>query len=450
MLHVPRRASSRAAHVYSSSMTLLAACHRSISSTRLFGVDWLENIVESNRFKMMIVILITLNALLIGFTSDLTVRNSMETFDSSGNTEFNDILESGWYLSIEAAFTITFAVECLLRIAAHQCNFFIGAEWKWNLFDLSIVLLSISEMTLFAVGFNSSTVRVLRLGRLVRSVRMLRIMRFFSLYHKLHAMTLAIVRCWHMLSCAVLIILLITYLFSVIFLTAVSQYMNDASSGDLYVDDMRTYFSSLFMTMLTLFMSVSGGVDWWVVARVLLEIHGVYVVIFLIFIVFCVLAVLNVINAIFVHDAMETTRNDFDLRLHADQDETKNMLERLTSVYREMDESNSGVIGLDDFVNHFEKQDMKVIFSLMGFSYTDSVQLFKKLDVDRNQTLSIDEFVMGCLRLKGRSILIDIDVLIREIEDMTKAMVLEQRQSTQRLECQVMGMSELLQLSKQS
>jgi len=57
---------------------------------------------------------------------------------------------------------------------------------------------------------------------------------------------------------------------------------------------------------------------------------------------------------------------------------------------------------------------------------------------------------MGCLRLKGRSILIDIDVLIREIEDMTKAMVLEQRQSTQRLECQVMGMSELLQLSKQS
>ena len=271
------------------------------------------------------------------------------------------------------------------------------------------------------------------------------ITRFFSLFHNFHAMTLAIGRCRNMLLCAISVLVLITFLFSVLFLSAMSQYIAGAGTDDIFVDDMKTYFGSTLMTMLTLFMTVSGGIDWWVVTRLLLEISSVYVVVFLVFIVFCVLAVLNIINAIFVHDAMETTRNDIDLRLHADKEETKNMLAKLSSVFEEMDVTGTGVVSLDDFVTHFENEDLKLIFSLMGFSYTDSVQLFKKLDIDRTHTLTLHEFVMGCLRLKGRSILIDIDVLIRETQDMTRAMVLEQRQSRQRLESQVAEISELLQ-----
>ena len=38
------------------------------------------------------------------------------------------------------------------------------------------------------------------------------------------------------------------------------------------MEEMNTFFGSLSMTMLTLFMSVAGGVDWWEVMRLTLEI----------------------------------------------------------------------------------------------------------------------------------------------------------------------------------
>merc|ERR1712209_355730 len=98
---------------------------------------------------------------------------------------------------------------------------------------------------------------------------------------------------------AMLILFIVTFLFSVVFLNAASQYIADATSGNLFVEEMRVYFSSLFMTMLTLFMAVAGGIDWWDVLRLLLEIHVGYAIVMMLFVVINVLAVLNVINAIF-------------------------------------------------------------------------------------------------------------------------------------------------------
>ena len=113
---------------------------------------------------------------------------------------------------------------------------------------------------------------------------------------------------------SVVVLILEMFLFSIIFLNGIVQFIADAPPDSTDVERMKEFFGSLPMTILTLFMSVSGGVDYWDVLKLLLTISSGYAILFMLFIIITVLAVLNVINAIFVNDAMETTRMDKERR----------------------------------------------------------------------------------------------------------------------------------------
>merc|ERR1719383_1690900 len=96
-------------------------------------------------------------------------------------------------------------------------------------------------------------------------------------------------------------------------------------------------------------MAVSGGVDWFDVVKLLMQISSFYAAIFLLFIVITVLAMMNVINAIFVNDAIETTRMDMDLRMQGEMAQNQYMLDRLTVIFRQLTIAQSGdVISLSD------------------------------------------------------------------------------------------------------
>jgi len=261
---------------------------------------------------------------------------------------------------------------------------------------------------------------------------------------KLRVMALAIMNSRTMLMWAVLVLLLVMYLFSIIFLNAVSQYIADAASEDATVEKLTVFFDSLQMTMLTLFMAVSGGLDWWDILELLLKISVQYALVFILFIVITILAILNVINAIFVNDAMECTHMDIDLRMQGELEETKQMLERLTRIFEEMSPDSSGTVGLQDFVEHVERDEMKMVFSLIGLQFTDGVTLFKLLDVDGNSQLGIDEFVMGCLRLKGGAVQIDNHVLIRDMKALLRESSVKQSRAVSTLAHTVRDMRQQL------
>merc|ERR1712136_167284 len=327
----------------------------------------------------------------------------------------------------EFGFNIAFITELAFRIVVLESRFCAGPDWRWNFFDAVLVCLCITEMSLLGFGFNPSFMRVLRIVRVSRSLRMLRLMRYTHLVRKLRLMTVAIINCSMMLMWAVLALLLVTFLFSVVFLNATSQYVSDAQIGNEYVDDMQTYFASLFMTMVTLFMAVAGGVDWWDVMRLLLEVSWGYGLIFMLFVVITVLAVLNVINAIFVNDAMESTRTDQDLRMQGELEETRLMLERLTAIFEKIVSAGTGFAEIPArlFVEQVEQEEIKMQFALLGLYYTDGFNFFRLLDIDAKKSLGIDQFVMGCLRLKGGALLIDNNILVED----TKALVLSMGRS---------------------
>jgi len=411
------RRQSTVAKVSESVFDRAVAVRDHLVKARVFQFDLLDIFVESKYFKMFIAVFVILNAIFVGISTDRSVQDTIHQYNMKSDHHV-DTLSTDLLFAADVIFNFVFFVELVMRMVAQECRFLVGEEWTWNIFDAVVVILSVVEMSLQAAGSSSSYIRVLRLARVVRSMRMVRLVRFLSLFNKLHAVSLAFLRCRTMLICAVVCLLLLVFVFAIIFAGAVANYISDADDADVYVDSMQIYFSSLPMTMLTLFMSISGGVDWWTVCELLMEVGSGFVLVFLVFIVIAVLAVLNVINAIFVNDAVEATQHDLDLRSQAELAENKIMLDRLTRIFQDMEKDRRDMVSLETFVNHVEDEEMKLQLSLIGLHFCDGVSLFQFLDVDRSRYLTIDQFVMGCLRLKGETILIEMEVVIKQTRDM--------------------------------
>jgi len=266
------------------------------------------------------------------------------------------------------------------------------------------------------------------LARVGRSLSIVRMVRFSKVLSKIRLLTLAVAHCGMMLMWAVLFLAVVLFIFAVIFLNAVSTHLDNSDLVDVvsFVHVFRLYFGSLPMTMLTLFMSVFGGVDWWVIAEALLSISVWYVVLFLAFMSVTVLAIMNVISAIFVNDAMETASMDMDLRLKAEVERTRLMVATLTSIFNDMSFRGEWVTP-QEFSTQMEREDMKLFCSSIGLYFTNYDSLFKLLDVDDNGVLSIDEFVIGFLRLRGGSMMIDMEVTMQEMKALVRYAMIESR-----------------------
>merc|ERR1712135_197938 len=100
---------------------------------------------------------------------------------------------------------------------------------------------------------------------------------------------------------------------------------------------------------------------------------------------------------------------------------TRLMVATLTSIFNDMSFRGEWVTP-QEFSNQMEREDMKLFCSSIGLYFTNYDCLFKLLDIDGNGLLSIDEFVIGFLRLRGGSILIEMEVSLKETKSMVKTL----------------------------
>jgi len=237
-------------------------------------------------------------------------------------------------------------------------------------------------------------------------------------------MSVAIANCSMMLIWAVVFLMLLVFLFSILLIDAASQHVSDNPDGREELEPLKSFYGSLAMTMLTLFMSLTGGVDWWDVVEPLLYISPGYALVFIFFQIIGALAVLNVINATFVNDAMESARKNPELRIYREMEDTKFMLQRLTALFRDLEVmcASDGKLSLEDFVNSVEQEEVKMQFAFLGLYFGDPITFFKFLDVDHSGSLAIDEFVIGCFRLKSGAVVLEDAVALDETKTLLEAL----------------------------
>merc|ERR1712176_831694 len=76
------------------------------------------------------------------------------------------------------------------------------------------------------------------------------------------------------------------------------------------------------------------------------------------------------------------------------------------------DLDKSGTLSWEEFRAHLENQKVRAYFQTLDLDVSQAHVLFALLDADGSNQVTIDEFLDGCMRLKGQAKSIDLNMLL--------------------------------------
>jgi len=374
----------------------------------------IERAVRSNPFEYCVMVLITLNAIFIGVTTDSKAKTGRK--------------ETMAETVIELIFLTLFTAELLLRMFVYGKWFFRfstphgarNTQITWNILDTFIVSLSMLHEILRMVPALDSVsifgnVSFLRMLRLLRIVRIARITRIAKRVREMHLILTSISQCFGTFGWSVMFLGLYQYIFAVWFTEAVLQQRfpegdNNAHKEGPYDAELALYFGSITSSWFSLLKAVTGGVDWTDLSTPLGELTVIFGHFpFIFYLLFSVLAIMNVITGIFLEQATERNRHEKEIWL----------LRNARSVFRIAENTKDGKITLADFLSKLShKDEFKQFFDAIDLDVQQAPILFELLDFSDDGYVSMDEFLRGCLRLRGSAKALDLLILSREVTQL--------------------------------
>jgi voltage-gated sodium channel len=345
-------------------------------------------------------------------------------------------------------FTVFFTIELASRwVADGFFHFFQSRDIWWNVTDMFVVAFSIFDaaLELFASeeernGFTGQfgVVRVLRIMRVVRIAKIIRVMKFFR---ELRIMIYSIMRSMKSLAWVILILFGLFYVFSIAFSAACLVHLDTSEKWDLEENqELQLHFGTLDRSLLSLFMSMSGGNDWAMYYEALAPLGFYYTALFLTFMAFALFAVVNVVTGVFVDSAKQSSHVDREVVVQEELEAKKNYLRQMRAIFDEMDSDDTGCISMDEFERKLGDERVIAYFHAMKLDVSDARTLFSLLDYDATDEVDVKEFLQGCYRLQGESRRLDqvfmqyemkkVTTVVEELRDMLLLDELQDHQPT--------------------
>lgn len=258
--------------------------------------------------------------------------------------------------------------------------------------------------------------RLVRISRLVKVVRLARVLRFVM---ALRTLISSIIYTLKSLVWAMILLCLIVYVFAVLFTQAAGDFLLlDGATLLEPAPEMATsktrFFGSLHASMLALFMSITGGVSWVEVVGELQLLSTGWVFVFIFYIAFTYFAVLNVVTGVFCQSAIDSAQNDQTLVLQSIQAEKQANIEKITNLFKAIDIEETGVITYQMLEDQVNSPEVQTYFEAIGLDVWDAWSFFKLLDSDGGGAVELNEFLMGCLRLRGQARSMDVVRVMRD------------------------------------
>jgi len=362
-------------------------------------------IVTSSWFERGVALVILSNAVYIGIVTEIMAVNELSVAPLA-------------FQVIELIFLGIFTTEIGLKLFVYRCSLFRSRtpdgnrndQVYWNFLDCTIIGLQVIEVAL--IPFNAdgtafkglTVIRILRLLRLVRIVRLVKVMRFVA---DLRMIVYSIWRSISLFFWSVVALVLLNFICSVYFTEFV---LTRKVNGDLSNPaELDRYFGSLIVTMVSLFQAVTGGMDWGALTDVLvLETHSWVLLPFILYVAFNQIAMLNVISGVFLETAMEIAREEKEIYV----------IRNARLVFTAADHNSTGTVTWADFERALDHPHMQSFFDAVDIRPSEARTLFDLLDTTGDGSISSDEFLNGCLRVKGPAKALDLLILSREVSHL--------------------------------
>jgi len=368
----------------------------------------LDLLVQSNKFEMFVGIAILCNSVFIGVQVEYFAHNV-------GSPEPVAFVVLGYF------FWIFFLTELTLRICARgSIDYFCGPMRAWNILDFILLICSTLDACVQIVNASSKStdadvlkfnvIRLVRIIRIVRSIRLVRIMRVFR---QLRLMVASILGTLKSAIWALSLLCIIIYVFGTLFTDGVTERLQNGTVHVMEIELLQETFGTLPRATFALFKSICGGESWGNLVAPLSELHWMYVFLFNAYIAFTYFAVLNVMTGVFCQSAIETAEKDADIVISELIHEKGKITCKLKEVFRNtLDDFNSGNLTLAEFEGHLTDDRLQAFFISIGIAVDDGWTLFKLLDSQKKGAVNINEFVNGCLHLRGSATKIDFEKIM--------------------------------------
>merc|ERR1740129_2358634 len=367
----------------------------------------LARFVDSGGFSAICAVMILSNTFFIAIDTDMQMKAVLEDPHREDATAIFKVTGRG--------FTLYFSLELIFRIVAHRLWFFVGPEWKWNIFGILLVVSSIFQ-DIFE-GANISFMRVLHVFRMIRVMRLIRVLRFFR---ELRKMLLSILACIASLMWALGLLFLIMFLFSMLFLQAATAFLEDKTNFDAHHAEFEEWYSGLFRTMFSLLLAITGGTDWLAIVDPLKAIHWTYQVIFSFYILFVIFGVVNVLTGVFLENAAEFM--DRDLMVQGQLVRMENFVSEMMHLFREFDPDNTGRVDNEELYQYLKLEKVQAYLAAHNLDCTHAAALVGLIDSNNTEGVDLREFILGMLRLRGGAKSVDLQLIDFKI-DALKALV---------------------------
>jgi voltage-gated sodium channel len=346
-------------------------------------VDWFA-------FNVFIGFIITLNALTMGLETD-------------ARGEDGDNVSGIWYL-IELAFCMIFLSELCARLYYHRMYFFTNQINRyWNISEFVIVVVTVLDTFVFTpIGMGGGG-RLVSMLRFIRLLRLIRLIRLMALFKELWLVASGLFEsaktlCW-------VALMIFTFLYICAIFTTLVIGKNDKVYDDYFIQsggwDHEVYFRTVSRSMFSLFQIMTFESWSERIVRHVMEKQPEMVMFFVIFIAIASFGLLNIIVGVVVESTLSTSEKDDSKVKRAEERDRSRVFDHLREIFEAADEDGSGTLNLSEVQRAISKPEIYNKLKMIEFPVEDPKQVFMLLDYDNSCELSIDEFIAGCIRMKG-------------------------------------------------
>eukprot|EP00927_Polykrikos_kofoidii_P015038 TRINITY_DN16674_c0_g2_i1.p1 TRINITY_DN16674_c0_g2~~TRINITY_DN16674_c0_g2_i1.p1 ORF type:complete len:1181 (+),score=151.94 TRINITY_DN16674_c0_g2_i1:109-3543(+) len=386
---------------------LLQGCGKDLSSRGRIGP--VAALLSSSWWDIFVCVMISVYTVFVGIQVDYATKhvttNAPAAFYVVGNF-----------------FTLFFLLELLLRIWHYGIKFFTkcdGADKWWNYFDLLLVASALVEVVVdiqTLVGTeqgdgteaSSAQLRVLRILRIARLMKVFRVARIIRFIPSLRTLINSIVCTLRSVSCALILMLMIIYVFGMIIVQAVRDHITDNPDSIADLDGLEMYWSTLIICMFTLLKTIVGGISWHECVVPLEDLPLFLIFVFLSYVLFMYFAVMNVITAVFCENAIQSKRNDQEVVMQEQVLDKKKYVKKLKTLFTTIDEDHSGLVSRDELERFLDRELSGAFFEYLELDVNCANDIMKLIDLDGSGELDIDEFVDGICHLRGSARSVDL------------------------------------------
>jgi len=240
----------------------------------------------------------------------------------------------------------------------------------------------------------------------LRIFRVIRLMRYMESMHSLNAMYVALTKSLETFFCAMVVLLIIVFTFSVAITMIITNVrLNSKTSVPEDDERLNVLFGSVTATMWHLWMVITHGMHWHNLVEEFRDDVSVSAcsarLVIVCFATFMAFAIENVVIGFFTDSVVEATVNY----------RRRHVTDTLRAHFKLSDTDASGDISWEEFKQKLSNPGISDVLKSANVGEEDALELFRLVDKDSTGTVTEEELIYGFHHLAGTSKAVDLAAL---------------------------------------